>query len=168
MQCVIWTNPGDCLCGMNPMYRWPYLYKVLVKCFKGYQFFFQTLNKQGNYKTDFADVSAPFGQSEFVQILTTIFCLSMMMFSVDSPGITTAGKVCNMHVNVYYRNVENFDVSFRICSRLFVIITMTSLGYRKRAFRHRARCEREVAYVKSNSIWQQRKSYKSKTSWEES
>jgi len=33
----------------------------------------------------------------------------MVVFSVDSLGITAAGKVAvwNMHVNVYYRNVEN-------------------------------------------------------------
>ena len=33
----------------------------------------------------------------------------MMVFSVDSLGITAAGKaaVWNMHANVYYRNVEN-------------------------------------------------------------
>jgi len=32
-----------------------------------------------------------------------------MVFSVDSLGIDTVGKVAvwNMHVNVYYRNVEN-------------------------------------------------------------
>jgi len=38
----------------------------------------------------------------------------MMVFSVDSLGIDAAGKVAvwNMHVNVYYRNVENVHCFF--------------------------------------------------------
>jgi len=35
------------------------LYKVLGKCFIGCRFFVQTINKQGNYKTDLAEVSGP-------------------------------------------------------------------------------------------------------------
>jgi len=35
------------------------LYKVFGKCFIGYQFFVQTINKQGNYKTDLAEASGP-------------------------------------------------------------------------------------------------------------
>jgi len=37
--------------------------------------------------------------------------------------------------------LKTFVVSFPTCGRLFVIITMTSLGSRKRPFRHRVRCE---------------------------
>jgi len=37
--------------------------------------------------------------------------------------------------------LETFVVSFQICDRLFVIITMTSLGSRKRPFPHGVRCE---------------------------
>jgi len=86
---------------------------------------------------------APFAQSEFVPILTKIFLSSVVIFSVDSLGITVAGKVAvwNTHVNVYYRNNKTFVVSFQICGRLFVFFTMTSLGSRKRPFRHRVRCE---------------------------
>ena len=38
----------------------------------------------------------------------------MMVFSVDSLGISAAGKVTawNMHINVYYRNVENVQSFF--------------------------------------------------------
>ena len=36
---------------MDQLYKWQYLYEVLGKCFIGYQFFVQTINKQGNYKT---------------------------------------------------------------------------------------------------------------------
>jgi len=57
-----------------------------------YQFFVQTINKQGNYKTDLPGVSGSFGQSEFVQILNCLR-LSMMVFLVGSLGITAAGKV---------------------------------------------------------------------------
>jgi len=35
------------------------LYKVLGKCFIGYQLFVQTTDKYGNYKTDLAEVSGP-------------------------------------------------------------------------------------------------------------
>jgi len=37
--------------------------------------------------------------------------------------------------------LKTFIVSFQICDMLFVIFTMTSLGSRKRPFRHRVRCE---------------------------
>jgi len=37
--------------------------------------------------------------------------------------------------------LKTLIVSFKICDRLFVIITMTSLGSRKRPFHHRVRCE---------------------------
>jgi len=37
--------------------------------------------------------------------------------------------------------LKTFFVFFQICGRPFVIITMTSLGSRKRPFRHRVRCE---------------------------
>jgi len=95
---------------MDQWYKWQYLYKVLGKCFIGYQFFVQTINEQGNYKTDLADVSGPFGQTEFVQILTKKFLsINDGVFSWLTIGITATGKVgvWNMHVNVYYRNVEN-------------------------------------------------------------
>jgi len=59
MQCVIWTNPGVGLRDMDQWYKWQYLYKVFGKCFIGYQFFVQTINKQGNYKTDLAEASGP-------------------------------------------------------------------------------------------------------------
>jgi len=64
--------------------------RILVR----YQFFVQTINKQGNYKTDLAGVSGSFGQSQFVQILILIFFrLSIMVFLVGSLGITAVGKV---------------------------------------------------------------------------
>jgi len=64
--------------------------RILVR----YQFFVQTINKQGNYKTDLAGVSGSFGQSQFVQILILIFFrLSIMVFLVSSLGITAVGKV---------------------------------------------------------------------------
>jgi len=59
MQCVIWTNPGGGLCNMDQWYKCQYLYKVLRKCFTGYQFFVQTINKQGIYKTGLVEVSGP-------------------------------------------------------------------------------------------------------------
>jgi len=37
--------------------------------------------------------------------------------------------------------LKTFIVSFQICDRLFVIITMTSLGSRERPFPHGVRCE---------------------------
>jgi len=37
--------------------------------------------------------------------------------------------------------LKTFIVSFQICDRLFAIITMTSLGSRKRPFPHGVRCE---------------------------
>jgi len=37
--------------------------------------------------------------------------------------------------------LKTFVVSFQICDRLFVIITMTSLGSRKRPCPHSVRCE---------------------------
>jgi len=36
--------------------------------------------------------------------------------------------------------LKTFIVSFQIYDTLFVIFTMTSLGSRKRPFRHRVRC----------------------------
>jgi len=66
------------------------------------------------------------------------------MFSVDSPGIDAAGKVAEsetcMSMSIT-EMLETFVVSFQTCCRLFVIITMTSLGSGKRPFRHRIRCE---------------------------
>jgi len=59
MQCVIWNNRGGGLCNMYRWYKWQCLYKVLGMCFIGYQFFVQTINKQGNYKKDLAEVSGP-------------------------------------------------------------------------------------------------------------
>jgi len=57
--CNCWTNPGGGLCNMDQCYKWQYLYKVLAKCLIGYQFFVQTINQQGNYKTGLAEVSGP-------------------------------------------------------------------------------------------------------------
>jgi len=37
--------------------------------------------------------------------------------------------------------LKTFNLTFKICDRVFVIITMTSLGSRKRPFHHRVRCE---------------------------
>jgi len=58
MQCVLWTSPVGGLCNMDQWYKSQYLYKILGKCF-----FFQTINKQGNYKTDLAEVSGPITQA---------------------------------------------------------------------------------------------------------
>ena len=44
---------------MDQWYKWQYLYKELGKCFIDYQIFDQTINKQGDHKTDLAEVSGP-------------------------------------------------------------------------------------------------------------
>jgi len=59
--------------------------------------------------------------------------------------------------------LKTFIVSLKICDRPFVMITMTSLGSRKRPFHHRVRCE--VCQKQLNS---DNKGSQSKTSWEES
>jgi len=144
MHCVIWTNPGNCLRNMDQCYKWQYLYKVLEKCFIGYQLFVQTINKQSNLKQIWQRFQAPFGQSEFVQMLTKFFAsVNDDVFSWFV-GIDAAGKVAESETCMKMSITEilkTFIVSFQICDRLFVIITMTSLGSRKRPFPHGVRCE---------------------------
>jgi len=65
----------------------------------------------------------------------------MMVFSVDSPGISAAGKVAvwNMHVNVYYRNVENVRCFFSDLWKAIRNYNHDMSRFQKKTFRHRVR-----------------------------
>ena len=85
--CVIWTsgtNDNACL-------------KCLESVLQAINFLSKQLTSKVTIKQIWQRFQVPFGQSEFVQILTKIFCLSVMVFSVDPLRITAVGKVAVKH-----------------------------------------------------------------------